>query len=90
MEDDGTVSITITLSQTSSVEFQVTINALNVSAIGNSLLLLLLLVEVTYNQVQPLRINRLLDHLVSTQITIIGLNCFIFIITLIVPSTKIV
>ena len=35
MEEDGTISITIILSQASSVEFQVTINALNVCAIGN-------------------------------------------------------
>ena len=56
-------------------------------------ILLLLLAQVTYNQVQPLRINYLQlvhGHLVSTQIRTIGLNCFKVIIELIVPSTKIV
>ena len=34
--------------------------------------------------------NQLPDHLVSTQIRTIRLNCFIFVIALIVPSTKVV
>ena len=34
MEDDGTVKIMIVLSQTSSVQFQITISTTNVTAVG--------------------------------------------------------
>ena len=34
MEDDGTVTLMITLSQVSSVPFQVTVNTTNVTAVG--------------------------------------------------------
>ena len=40
MEDDGTVNITIVLSQTSSVQFEIMINTTDVTAVGMLLLLL--------------------------------------------------
>ena len=51
-----------------------------------------MLAQVTYNQVQPLRINYLPvpGHWVSTQIRTRMPNCFTFIIELIMPSTNIV
>ena len=51
-----------------------------------ALLLLLLLAAVTYNQVQPLRIDYIPDQLVYTQITTRQPNCFKFIIALIMPA----
>ena len=34
MEDDGTVTLVISLSQTSSVPFEVTVNTMDVTAVG--------------------------------------------------------
>ena len=51
------------------------------------LLLLLLLAAVTYNQVQPLQINYLATEFLPK--LELRLNYFIFIIALIVSSTKI-
>ena len=45
---------------------------------GRLLLLLLLLAQVTYNQVQPLQVDQPPGQLVSTQIRIRGPNYFKF------------
>ena len=39
-------------------------------------IIIIIIVQVTYNQVQPCIVNQLPGQLVSTQIRTIGLNCF--------------
>ena len=52
------------------------------------LFLLLTCLQVTYNQVLPLQVNYIPGHLVSTQIRNIRLNCFKFIIALIMTTQR--
>ena len=64
------------------IQFEVFVYELN--------MILLLIAQVTYNQVQPMQINYLASWFMHTQITTRGLNCFKFIIALVMLSKNIV